>query len=74
MNLDASRKFWRIFLKLKKILRITVEVSSFILLIMSFEKAFMLKSWSVLKPWQVSRLLAKIPRLIQVFNWACTAA
>ena len=65
VSIKSSQQFWKFWRKFKNIVRLVYEVSSFIVLLMSFEKAFMLKTWSVVKTWQITRLAEKFPRLLR---------
>jgi hypothetical protein len=62
MNIRRSQRFWKYYLKFKKVVRVIYDISSLIVLLMSFETAYRLKNWSVVKPWQIARLVEKFPR------------
>lgn len=74
MNIKKSQKFWKYYLQFKKYMRLVAEISSFAMLIMSFEKAFTLQTWSVVQPWQVTRLAEKFPRLLRTLQTTFAAA
>jgi len=64
-NVKKSQKFWKIYINLKKIFKFIYEFSSFALLLMSFEKVIQLRTLSVLKLNQITRVLDKLPKLIK---------
>lgn len=68
MNIRKSQKVWKYYLMIKKYMKLIAEVSSFAMLIMSFEKAYTLKTWSVVQPWQLTRLVEKFPRLLRTIQ------
>jgi hypothetical protein len=68
MNIKNSQKFWRYWLQFKKIMRLVNDISSFAMLLFSFEKALTLRTWSVVKPWQIARLAEKFPRLLRTLQ------
>jgi hypothetical protein len=63
MNLANNQRFWKYYLKFKRCVRFVYEISSFVVLLMSFENAYKLKNWSVVKPWQIARLTEKFPKI-----------
>jgi hypothetical protein len=73
-NVKRSSQFWKIFFKVKKVLTIIYEVSSYALLILSFESVFKARTLSVLKPSQIARLIERTPKLLRklevAFNFA----
>ena len=64
-NVKKSQKFWKLYIKIKKIFKFIYEFSSFALLLMSFEKVIQLRTLSVLKLNQITRVLDKLPKLIK---------
>lgn len=55
-------------MEIKKYTKLISEISSFAMLIMSFEKAYKLQNWSVVQPWQFTRLIEKFPRLLRTIQ------
>lgn len=68
VNIANTQRLWGIWIKVKKAVRFVYELSSFALLLMSFEKAFKLRTWSVVKTWQIARLAEKLPRLLRTME------
>jgi hypothetical protein len=68
VNIKRSQRLWGIWIKVKKIMRLINDISSFVLLLMSFETAIKLRTWSVVKTWQVARLAEKFPRLLRTLE------
>lgn len=68
MDIKKTQRFWGYWIKIKKAVRLVYEISSFALLLMSFEKAYKLRTWSVVKTWQIARLAEKLPRLLRTLE------
>lgn len=68
MKIDNTQLMWKFYVKFKKWIRLVYEISSFSVLLMSFENAYKLKTWSVVKPWQIARLSEKLPRLFKTLS------
>jgi hypothetical protein len=68
MNYQDKQLFWKFYIKFKKYIKLVAEVSSFIMLLISFEQAWILKTWSVIKPWQLARLAEKFPKLLRTLQ------
>lgn len=49
-------------------MRLVNDISSFALLLMSFERAIQLRTWSVVKTWQIARLTERLPRLLRTLE------
>jgi hypothetical protein len=73
-NVKRSSQFWKIFFKVKKVVTIIYEVSSYVLLILSLENAFKARTFSVLRPTQIAKLVERTPKLLRklelAFNFA----
>ena len=61
---DRIRHFWRIYRSIKQVIGIIYDISSVLLVVMSFDKVYKYKSLKVIKPWQIARLVEKIPKLL----------
>ena len=67
-NVKKSQRFWKVYIKLQKIFKFIYEFSSFALLLLSFEKVIQLRTLSVLKLNQITRVLDKLPKVIKSFE------
>lgn len=66
MSIRKSQRFWKYYLKFKRIVSVVYDISSMIKLLMSFETAYKLKNWSLVKPWQIARLVERFPKLFRM--------
>jgi hypothetical protein len=62
---DRTRKFWQVYRGIKWVVGIIYDSCSVILILMSFDKVYKFKSWRVIKPWQIAKLIEKIPKLFR---------
>jgi hypothetical protein len=60
---EKTRQFWRLYRSVKQIIGIIYDISSVLLVVMSFDKVYKFKSLKVIKPWQIARLVEKVPKL-----------
>lgn len=63
-----SKAFWKIYKTTKSIISIIYDVTSILVIVMSFDRIYFSKSMRHIKPWQVARLIERIPRLINNFK------
>jgi len=65
---EGVRKFWKIYRKIKMIIKTLYDISSVLVIIMSFDKVYKYKSFRVIKTWQVAQLIERIPRMLNNFR------
>lgn len=44
------------------------DVLSVLVILLSFDKIYKMKSFKSLQPWQLARLIERIPKLVQTFK------
>jgi len=62
-NFERTRKFWKSYRSVKWYIGIVYDACSVLLILMSFDKIYKFKSLKVVKPWQIARLIEKVPKL-----------
>lgn len=67
-NHEGVRKFWKIYRKIKMVIKTLYDISSVLVIIMSFDKVYKYKSWKVIKTWQVAQLIERFPRMLNNFK------
>jgi hypothetical protein len=67
-NHEGVRKFWKIYRKIKMIIKTLYDISSVLVIIMSFDKVYKYKSFKVIKTWQVAQLIERFPRMLNNFR------
>jgi len=65
---NRTQRLWKYYFRFKKGVRLIYELSSFALILMTFEKAVKLKTMSAVKPWQIFKVAEKLPRLLQTLG------
>lgn len=64
-NKVNSKTYYR---KTKSIVGIIYEVSSVLFVLLSFDSLLKAKTWRVLKPWQISTLVERLPRMLRTLK------
>lgn len=62
------RKFWKIYRKLKMIVGIIYDTSSVLIVLLSLDRVYKMRSWRVLKPWQIANLVERVPKLFRTLR------
>lgn len=60
---ERTRGFWKIYRKIKLFIKTIYDISSVLVILMSFDKILKYKSFKVVKFWQIAQLVERIPRL-----------
>jgi len=69
---EKTRQFWRLYRSVKQIIGIIYDISSVLLVVMSFDKVYKFKSLKVIKPRQIDRLVEKVPKLFYILRHKMT--
>ena len=54
--------------KTKSVIHLIYEISSVLFVLMSFDNLFKAKTWRVIKPWQISTLVERLPRMLKTLK------
>lgn len=66
------RQFWRLYRKVKRVVGVIYDASAVLVVLLSFDRVFKLKSWRVLKPWQIASLIERMPKLFRTLQHSFT--
>ena len=61
-------KTGRYYKKTKSVIHLIYEISSVLFVLMSFDNLFKAKTWRVIKPWQISTLVERLPRMLKTLK------
>lgn len=61
-------KFWKYYSKSKKYIYASYDVLSVLVILLSFDKIYKLRSIRGLKTWQVARLIERFPKMLQTLK------
>ena len=67
-NHARVRKFWQIYRKIKAAVGIAYDISSVLIVLLSFDRVYKLRSWRVIKPWQIATLVQRLPKLLRTLR------
>lgn len=66
------KTFWTIWRQIKRIVGITYDICSVLLVLMSLDRVYKFKSWRVIKPWQIANLVERLPKLVRTLRHSFT--
>ena len=58
----------RYYKKTKSVIHLIYDISSVLFVLMSFDNLFKAKTWRVIKPWQISTLVERLPRMLKTLK------
>lgn len=67
-NHARTKVFWQIYRRIKAVVGIVYDAASVLVVLLSFDRVYKLKSWRVIKPWQIATLVQRIPKLLRTLR------
>ena len=63
-----AKGFWKYYKISKKYIYASYDVLSVIVVVLSLDKLYRMRSIKGLKTWQIARLLERIPKMVETFK------